>query len=85
MVLMMIAVTGCGGGEQKASQPLADLAGEYWQAHLVASPVTATSMGDRRYDSRLNDITPEGRATRVAELQGFLELTLPMLPTKQLF
>jgi uncharacterized protein (DUF885 family) len=72
MVLMMIAVAGCGGGGQQASQPLADLAEEYWQAHLVASPVSATSMGDRRYDNRLTDITPEGRARRVEELQGFL-------------
>jgi uncharacterized protein (DUF885 family) len=82
MILMMVAMAGggCGGGEQSSFQPLADLAEEYWQAHLKASPVSATSLGDRRYDNLLTDITPEGRAKRRAELEGFLARAEALLP-----
>lgn len=49
---------------------VADLADRFWQEHLVADPVTATIHGDRRYDDRLDDPTPEGRAARLASLRA---------------
>jgi uncharacterized protein (DUF885 family) len=42
------------------SPELAALCDEYWQGYLRAHPTTATSLGDTRYDDRLEDITPAG-------------------------
>lgn len=39
---------------------LARLCADYWQGYLKANPTFATSIGDRRYDDRLPDITPAG-------------------------
>ena len=41
---------------------LAELAEEYWEERLSNDPLFATALGDRRFDSKLPDITPEGRA-----------------------
>ena len=41
---------------------MAELAEEYWEERLSNDPFLATVLGDRRFDSRLPDITPEGRA-----------------------
>jgi len=38
---------------------LAELADEYWQAYLAFSPVSATAIGDRRFDDRMDDASPE--------------------------
>jgi uncharacterized protein (DUF885 family) len=38
---------------------LAELADEYWQASLTFSPVAATAIGDRRFDDRMDDVSPE--------------------------
>ncbi len=60
---------------------LDQLADDYWQAWLVRHPVAATALGDRRYDDRLEDESPEGRAAWRQELDdlerrlGALEAT----------
>ncbi|UCG76382.1 MAG: DUF885 domain-containing protein, partial [Gemmatimonadota bacterium] len=54
------------------SEALARLADRYWEWHLETSPTSATSIGDRRYDDRLADITPAGRERRYEALEGFL-------------
>lgn len=51
-----------------AAGGLASLAAEYWEAYLVAHPVEATIIGDRRFDDRLDDPSPEAAAARIAEL-----------------
>ena len=51
---------------------LAALAAEYWEAQLANQPVSATQLGDRRYDDRLADITPEGLARIEAQYGAFL-------------
>jgi uncharacterized protein (DUF885 family) len=41
--------------------PAADLGrvcSDYWEGHLKAHPTAATAIGDRRYDDRLEDISP---------------------------
>ncbi|MCB1029736.1 MAG: DUF885 domain-containing protein [Acidimicrobiales bacterium] len=38
---------------------LEDLTERYWQARLEASPLTATFLGDHRYDDRLDDLSEE--------------------------
>src|SRR2546426_6157990 len=58
---------------EAASERLAALAAEYWEAHLANQPVFATQLGDRRYDDRLADLTPEGLARIEAQSIGFLE------------
>jgi uncharacterized protein (DUF885 family) len=60
------AVTG------SASARLAKLTEDYWQGELEAGPVGATSLGDRRYDDRLDDNTPAGRERDRKRLDGFL-------------
>lgn len=44
---------------ETSSDRLAALAHEYWQAALEADPIGATSIGDRRFDDRLSDPSPE--------------------------
>ncbi len=39
---------------------LAALASEYWNAMMKDDPLAATALGDRRYDSLMPDITPQG-------------------------
>jgi uncharacterized protein (DUF885 family) len=51
---------------------LSVLAAEHWQAYLAAHPVEATIIGDRRFDDRLDDPSPEAAAARTATLGGFL-------------
>ena len=43
-------------------EDLSALAEEYWEARLADAPLFATVIGDRRFDDRLSDISPEGRA-----------------------
>ena len=50
------------GEARGASGRLADLASEYWEERLSNDPLMATALGDRRFDSRLPDVTPKGRA-----------------------
>jgi uncharacterized protein (DUF885 family) len=54
------------------SEALAALGERYWEWHLEASPRSATSIGDRRYDDRLADITPTGRERRYEAIEAFL-------------
>jgi uncharacterized protein (DUF885 family) len=44
---------------ETSSSRLATLADEYWQAALEADPILATSIGDRRFDDRLSDPSPD--------------------------
>lgn len=55
-----------------AAEELADLAEAYWKHRLEESPTFATSIGDRRFDDRLSDISPEGRARRDRFLETLL-------------
>ena len=52
---------------------LDQLAADYWDAFLERNPVQGTALGDHRYDDRLADITPAGKAAaerRLEELWG---------------
>jgi uncharacterized protein (DUF885 family) len=42
--------------------PIDELAESFWQRFLEQSPISATVNGDKRYDDRLPDPGPEGRA-----------------------
>ncbi|CAN5751026.1 hypothetical protein BH23ACT2_BH23ACT2_00280 [soil metagenome] len=45
-----------------SSSDLQDLAERYWEARLLASPLTATFLGDHRYDDRVDDLSVEAEA-----------------------
>lgn len=59
-------------GPDPAADVVATLAAEYWDAFLESSPLYATTLGDRRYDDRMADATPEGRAAVRSRYAGFL-------------
>jgi uncharacterized protein (DUF885 family) len=52
--------------------PVADLADRFWEWFLQRAPVYATFLGDERYDDRLEDPGPAGRAEEVASLDAIL-------------
>ena len=57
---------------QAPSQKLAKLCDEFWQGTLEANPIQATNLGDKRYDDRLDDITPRGISREKKRLEGVL-------------
>lgn len=52
---------------------LATLAGDYWEWRLADNPLSATRLGDHRYDDRLPDVSAAGREARVAAVRGFAD------------
>ena len=62
---------GSGPGLQQDSA-LAALALDYWEGVLRRNPVLATFLGDYRYNERLPDVGPEGRATEQSDLRDVL-------------
>lgn len=46
----------------KPSEPLSALCHEYWEQRMANEPLFATALGDRRFDDRLPEITPQSRA-----------------------
>src|SRR5438876_3150325 len=48
---------------------LDQLAADYWDAFLERNPVQGTALGDHRYDDRLTDITPAGKAAAERRLE----------------
>ena len=51
---------------------LRDLADDFWETLVRAYPSFATRIGDRRYDDRLEDLSPEAREARIEALQATL-------------
>ncbi len=54
------------------SERLAALSDEYWQGLMKAAPTWATTLGDRRYDDRLSDISPAGDEAELARRRDVL-------------
>ncbi len=53
-----------------ASASLADLAERFWDGYLEATPTWATVIGDRRFDDRLNDVTPAAIERQIGFFDG---------------
>jgi uncharacterized protein (DUF885 family) len=53
------------------SHRLLPLTRAYWDAYLRQTPLFATAIGVSGYDDLLSDITPEGRAGWIAQLEAF--------------
>ncbi len=56
-----------------AAADLARLADEAWVGSLAANPVGATAIGDRRFDDRLEDLSPAATAAERRRLTDLLE------------
>jgi uncharacterized protein (DUF885 family) len=67
-ILLALALPRSSGAEPP-NPGLAKLCDEFWQGYLRANPTRATSLGDKRYDDRLDDITPRGIATERKRLE----------------
>ena len=59
-------------GLATAGSDLAKLCGEYWEGYLKVHPTFATSIGDHRYDDRLENIAPAGIEREKARLESAL-------------
>ncbi|HYQ95814.1 MAG TPA: DUF885 domain-containing protein [Candidatus Eisenbacteria bacterium] len=70
-LLLVIAMPSPARAESP-QQKLAKLCDEFWQGYLQANPTRATSLGDKRYDDRLDDITPRGIAREKKRLEDTL-------------
>jgi uncharacterized protein (DUF885 family) len=55
--------------ERQAASELTALATEYWEQRLLEDPIEATLLGDRRYDDRMPDETPEAHARVMQRLE----------------
>ncbi|MBV8085539.1 MAG: DUF885 domain-containing protein, partial [Chloroflexi bacterium] len=51
------------------SESLAQLAADYWEGVLRRNPTTATFFGDYRWNDRLPDLGPDGRAAEERDLK----------------
>ena len=49
-----------------------DIADRYLEDMLKSSPVTATSLGDHRFDSLLDEVSETARSKQIASSKGFL-------------
>ena len=59
------------GDDAPTPDTLAAVAADYWESYLAFHPIDATSIGDRRFDDRLDDRSPaaiEGHLRGLAEL-----------------
>jgi uncharacterized protein (DUF885 family) len=61
-------------------QSVNELADRFWEGILELNPTTATVYGDDRYDDRLEDPGPEGRATARSLMEGALAEALAIDP-----
>ncbi len=48
------------------------LAAEYWEGRMQADPIEATLLGDRRYDDRMPDQSPEAHERDIRRLEDLL-------------
>ena len=62
-----------GGPPTPPDPALAGLALEYWERRMQADPVEATEIGDRRFDDRMPDLTPEAHEREMARLRALRE------------
>ena len=72
---------------ETSSQRLEEIGSQWWEATMEASPFWATHLGDRRFDSRVPDVSPEGERRQLERVQGHLKslsaLDVSMLTTRQ--
>jgi uncharacterized protein (DUF885 family) len=60
---------------------LTALAAEYWEGRMVADPIEATLLGDRRFDDRMPEQSPESLDRDVARLEALHARLVALDPT----
>ncbi len=80
LALSSLAIMTSSGAGAAGSEVLAKLCDSYWQGQLEASPTWATQLGDKRYDDRLDDITPAGIAKEQKRLEEVLAAANAIAP-----
>ena len=63
------------GSPTTAAEALRALADDYWEGFIQRHPTFGTILGDRRFDDRLEDLSPEARAAEIAALESTLDRT----------
>jgi uncharacterized protein (DUF885 family) len=72
LALVTLASSPLALAAEPSPNPLAALSEEYWQGLMEANPTWATSLGDKRYDDRLDDITPAGIEAENRRIEALL-------------
>jgi uncharacterized protein (DUF885 family) len=67
-----VTVSPSGGHPGGSDAQLLDLADAWWEHLMVVSPTWATYLGDRRFDDRLGDLSPEATEAHIATAQSLL-------------
>lgn len=81
MVILMATLAFAGIGSAGVQDPaLAALLDEHWDAYLESSPVTATQLGDHRFDDQLDDNSPQARAAWDARRASWLARAAAIQP-----
>jgi uncharacterized protein (DUF885 family) len=63
-----------------AGEALRSLADRFWDGYLAAYPTWATVIGDRRFDDRLEDVSPAGVEARLRWLDGIVAAAAALDP-----
>src|SRR5262249_36618446 len=82
LLVLLLIVAGPSTVRSAPSPELAKLCDEYWQGSLRANPIYATSIGERRFDGLLPDITPAGIEREGRRLEGVLARARTFDPAK---
>lgn len=81
MLFFLTGLARAGIGSAGVQDPqLAALLDEAWEASLRASPITATQLGDHRYDTELDDNSPQARAAWAELRRGWLTRAKALRP-----
>lgn len=70
LCVWLLGVSGIGG---TMDDQFEKLAADYVEEFPAYSPVSATSLGDHRYDSQLNEVSDEARSQEIAFCRRFLQ------------
>jgi uncharacterized protein (DUF885 family) len=82
LLAMITLLAYAGMGLAGPSEDLAKLCDRYWQGYLEANPTSATGLGDKRYDDRLEDISPAGMTKERKRLESIAAAARSIDPEK---
>jgi uncharacterized protein (DUF885 family) len=83
MLVPLVAGQALGAAQSKADQQFAALAKRWLDESMKLSPVSATQIGDHRFDSELDDMSAAGRAAGLTSAKSILN-SLSAIETAQL-
>lgn len=72
VLLLLVSTTVTMGAPSAADQRFEQLGNRYIDRYPALSPVSATALGDHRFDSRLNEVSEEARAQKAEMYQRIL-------------